>query len=108
MCGRCGDAGGCPQVRAGALSCAFVGDPQVKEYAGGCRQDDVSTPEKVELAPELGREGNRVYPGALGSGHWVQSLAEGSLRRLLCVLGPNSVWVLHASLQVEFQKELGL
>lgn len=44
----------------------------------------------------------------VGSGHWVQSLDEGGLRRLLCVLGPSSVWVLHASLQVEFQKELGL
>lgn len=30
------------------------------------------------------------------------------MRRLLRVLGPSSVWVLHASLQVEQQKELGL
>lgn len=50
-----------------------------KMQEGG--QGDAWTPEKVELASELSREGNRVCPSTLGAGHWVQSQDESGLRR---------------------------
>lgn len=59
------------------------GDSLAKVDAGGFWQGDVWTPEKVQLASELAREGNRVCPNALGSGHWVQSPDEGGLRKRL-------------------------
>lgn len=60
----------------GTFLCLDGGIPGPKSMQEGCRQDDVGIPEKVELASELGRGGNRIYPGAPRSGHWVQCLDE--------------------------------